>query len=149
MGFIRTLLIQLNWWCSGTRSFPAFFFRKTTLVAESNFLPEAAPIFVILHTFPLLQPMQAEQSSLSKTLKRITGLLKYKKTASILFISLSFCLDYHYLWSLNFVFWASNEERSQPEVTALNPVDYCSVSTHIHTHIHTWTPSAGLSLALP
>lgn len=152
MGFIRTLLIQLNWWCSGTRSFPAFFFRKTTLVAESNFLPEAAPIFVILHTFPLLQPMQAEQSSLSKTLKRITGLLKYKKNCKY-FIYLSFFLLRLPL-SLVTEFcllgfkWRAKSTRSyssKPSGLLLCQHTY----THTHTHMNTFCwPFFGFTLGL-
>lgn len=82
-----TPLIQLNWQCSGASSFSAFSFQKTTLVAESDFFLETAPIFVILHTFPLPQLMQAEQSSLSKTLKKITGLLKYKNCKYFIYLS--------------------------------------------------------------
>lgn len=83
----QTPRIQFTWCRGGTRSFSAFSFRKTTSVAESEFFLEMTPVFAILHTSLSPRLMQAEQSSLSKTLKKITGLLKYKNCKYFIYLS--------------------------------------------------------------
>ena len=141
------------------------------MVAELDFFPETAPIFVILYTFPSPWLMQAEQSFLSKTLKRITGLLKYKNCKYFIYLSFfllrlplslvtEFCL-------LGFKWRAKSIRRysSKPNGILLHQHPYThrhihteahihrhthtEAHTHRHTHTHTRTPPSSLSLALP
>lgn len=68
-------------------------------------------------------------------LRKITGLLKYKNCKYFIYLSF-FLLRLPFSLVTEFCLLGFRGRARRPKGTAPNPIDHCSVSTHMHTQAH-------------